>query len=90
VRHPSSNTHCHSLQDLPNLQATLCKAIAKLEREFPPPLMTGQLHLLHHWVDQIERFGPLRDNWMFPFEGLIGILKGDSCTCKQLRSMSLL
>jgi hypothetical protein len=76
------------LQDLPNLQAKSCKALAELEQHFPPPLMTTQLHLLHHWVDQIERFGPHRDNWMFPFEGLIGTLKGDPCTCTKLGRMS--
>ena len=44
------------------------EAVCLFERDFPRSELNYCIHALVHLVDQIRRYGPLRDTWMFANE----------------------
>jgi len=53
-----------SLSEINGLEAEVHVVLALLERDFPVSLHVIVFHLLHH----LERFGPVYNWWIFPFE----------------------
>ena len=47
-----------------------------IEKYFPPSMLTSQVHLLVHVVDEVEMVGIVHCRWMFFLERFIKMLKG--------------
>ena len=75
--HLSDTATAHE-QALDALEVEVIEALCWMEAYWPVDDQTSQLHLILHLPQQIREFGPLQESWMFPFEGFIGILKGNS------------
>ena len=47
-----------------------------LEKHFPASILTSQVHLLVHIVDEVEIAGVVHTRWMFFLERFMKVLKG--------------
>lgn len=63
------------LQELDELQLAVDKMLDDFETHFPRSEHNTCFHRMSHLVEQIKQYGPLRENWMFPFEAYMKVLK---------------
>ena len=55
-------------QSVESLKADVTEVLVLLERDFPLSLQVIVFHLLHHLPHFIDRFGPVYNFWMYPYE----------------------
>ncbi|XP_021768464.1 uncharacterized protein LOC110732769 [Chenopodium quinoa] len=61
---------------LDDLQADIIETMCRFEMYFPPSFFDVMPHLVIHLVREIKLFGPVCMRYMYPFERLMGDLKG--------------
>ena len=57
-----------NIQEIAELQYTMCGLMQDLENNLPMTEMPFHLHSLYHLPEQVLYYGPLSDLWSFPFE----------------------
>lgn len=55
-------------QDLDSLEYRVHHVLSLLERDFPVTMHVITLHMLHHLLMYLRRFGPVYGYWMYPME----------------------
>lgn len=61
--------------DLADLKMRTTEALCRLEMEFPTSMMTSQVHLVLHLVDELALCGPVSYRWMFYVERHMKVMK---------------
>ena len=59
------------------------EALSLYQIHFPRGEMLFTMHQMCHLVEQIREYGPLRETWMFPFEGFMQVVK-KACKNRQV------
>lgn len=60
------------VQDLTYMEEKVQEMQTSLESDLSPRHWTIMFHLMKHMPSQVRRWGPVRSQWMFPYESLFG------------------
>jgi hypothetical protein len=63
-----------TISEIPAIRVRAIEALVEFEDVIPKTEHAMIVHLLLHICDMMERWGPVRSVWMFPYERFIGFL----------------